>query len=475
MQEKHPKGLWVLMCGEMFDRFTYYGIATIMTLYLAKVFLYSDNLIYSTQAVYSTLGFGLPVLGGLVADKILGYQRSVMLGALLIIFGNAILLMSGLTAIFAGLSLVVVGIGLFKANITSQLGTLYPLGDERKEGAFAIFYFGMNIGALSGPIAFGLAVYYFGWHAGFILNIIGMSISLIWYLASTSYFKQYLTHEKHRSAMLVLLFFVCLLITIYVVGWVFAHPNYFNDFVWLFALFMALAICYVAYRRPTADRRNILAYVIFVIFSLFYFACSRQVNTSLLLFIDRVVDRHVFGFMIPTEWFSSITPIFIALSLLAAGPIWNFLGRRKRQPSPMTLVTLGLFLGALSFVIFSLAAHVPEYAHWNVRLYLLFFGFFVLGCGELVIIPTVTSMVTELAPKNLQATFMGFWFLSSAFSAYVGAIMAKLSDVTTLMNNVQATSDIYAHAFMEIAGIVFVSMLLSLIAIPIVKKLIVHD
>lgn len=463
------------MCGEMFDRFTYYGIATIMTLYLAKVFLFSDNLIYSTQAVYSTLGFGLPVFGGLVADKILGYQRSVLLGGILIICGNVVLLGSGLTSIFAGLSFVVVGIGLYKANITSQLGTLYRLGDERKEGGFATFYFGMNVGALCGPIFFGWAVMYFGWHAGFVLSIIGMGLSLIWYTASSAYFKGFLDHEEHRNSIMLLVFFVCLFIGLYLVAWMFAHPHLFDDFVWAFALVMLVSISLIAYKRSTKDRRNILAYLIFIIFSLFYFACARQTNTSLLLFIDRVVDKNVWGYPIPTEWFSSVTPIFIALSLLLAGPIWNYLGKRNRQPSSMMLVTVGLLLGALSFVIFSLAAHVPEYTAYNLRLILILLGFFILGCGELVIIPTVTAMVTELAPKNLQSTFMGFWFLSSAFAAYVGAMMAKLSDVKELTHNVAATSEIYSHAFMDIAVIVFVATFLSLCTVPLVKKIIQHD
>ena len=345
MFSKHPKGLWVLMCGESFDRFVYYGVTTVMTLYLVKVFLFSDNLLYSTQAVYSTLGFGLPVFGGLVADKFLGYFRSVIIGALLIIVGCLVLLMSGLTAVFFGLSLLVVGIGLFKANITSQVGTLYPMGDKRKEGGFTIFYFGMNVGAFMGPIAFGGAIYYWDWQAGFALGAIGMAISLIFYLASGRYLLHFL-NEKAPRLIYSILFLIGLIAAVLIVAGMFSHPDYFGDFVWCFALIMIAGIAVVAYKRTPTDRRNIFIYTLFIIFSLFYFACARQVNTSLELYIDRVVDRHVLGYTVPTEWFASLSSIFIALTLLCVGPLWQYLGRINRQPSPMMLVVLGLFLVA---------------------------------------------------------------------------------------------------------------------------------
>ena len=459
----------------MLDRFCYYGIVTVMTLYLAKVFLFSDDHIYAISGVYSTLGFGLPVIGGFIADRLLGYRKSVILGALFIVIGNFILCLSGLTFAYMGLAFVVVGIGLFKANVTSQVGTLYPLGDDRKEGAFATFYFGMNIGALSGPIIFGSAVALWGWHAGFIFGAVGMLINLIWYTGHYRYFKQFLQSEKSARFSYQLLCFVLILLAILGVMWMFANPQYFSDFVWVFALLMVVVLVFMAIRRNAQERRHILAFVLFVIFSIFYFSCARQVNTSLELFLDREINRHIFGFNVPTEWFASFEPICIALSLLVIAPLWRYLGEKNKHPSPHVLVIIGLFFGALSFIVFALSAMtagMKSGVEWNLPLYLLLLGYFVLGLGELAIFPTITSMVTDLAPAKLQATFMGFWLLSSAFSAYIGALMAGLSAIKTANPSVQLISFTYEQAFFKIAAIVFIVMLIALLILPWMQRLV---
>lgn len=472
MVARHPKGLWILAFGEMWDRFSYYGIATIMTLYLAHVFLFSDDHVYSIAGVYNTLGFGLPILGGFVADRLLGYRRAIMLGAVLIIFGNLVLIFKGIDGVYIGFSLVVVGIGLFKANITSQLGTLYPDHDKRKEGAFAVFYMGMNLGALLGPIVFGVTVAVWGWHAGFAFSAVGMFISLITYYRSRHYLGSFLVDEPQKSTSSHLFFILLLILVIAGVALMFSYPGIFGDFVWIFALCMVVGLCYIASKRTPLERRHILAFTLFTVFSIFYFACSRQTNTSLLLFINRVVDHQVFGLNIPPEWFASLTPIYIMISLLLVTPFWNYLGRINKQPPAIFLVALGLMFGGLSFVVFALAAYVPVIGEWNFPLYLVFFGFFLLGLGELCIMPTVTSMVTELAPKDLKSTFMGFWFLSSAFSAYVGSLMAKLGAISSITASATITRSIYAKAFLEIAVIVFVVLVITILTMPLMKRLI---
>jgi len=488
--QKHPRGLWILSFGELCDRFSYYGIVTVMTLYLAKFFLFNDHLIYGISGVYSTLGFGLPVLGGLIADRVLGYRHAVILGALLIILGNLILCLSGLWPIYLGLSLLVTGIGLFKANITSQVGTLYAHGDERKEGAFASFYFGMNIGAFTGPLVFGGAVFLWGWHAGFAFGAVSMALSLLWYLSAYSYFGDYLLRFNAdikalggspelarlpvRLVCLVLIF-----LSLIVFYWMFSHSQYFSDFVWIFALLMLLAVGVIAYqRKETQERKHILVFMIFVAFSIFYFACARQVNTSIELFLDRSVDRHIFGYKVPIEWFASFEPIFIAVTLIIISPAWRYVTKIGKQPSPMILVVLGLFFASLSFIIFALAARASEASSLvglNWPLYLLLLGYFILGVGELAIFPSITSMVTDLAPKGLQATFMGFWLLSSAFSSYVGAIMANLSAISPeLLKTLSsaAVAQIYQNAFFEIASIVFIIMLVALLGLPWIRRLV---
>ncbi len=482
--ERHPKGLWILSFSELSDRFAYYGIVTVMTLYLAKVFLFNDQLIYSLSGVYSTLGFGLPVLGGLIADRILGYRYAIILGAILMILGNLVLCLSSLSAVYFGLSLVVTGIGLFKANVTSQVGTLYSQGDTRKEGAFATFYLGMNIGALTGPLVFGGAVFLWGWHAGFIFGALSLSVSLFWYVSAYRYFGNFLLkiNSKKKPTYQWLCVFLIIL-SVWGFAWMFSHSQYFSDFVWIFAVMMLMALCVITYQRKSGqERRHILAFVFFVAFSIFYFACARQVNTSLELFLDRSINRHIFGYELPIEWFASFEPIFIALSLIIISPFWRYLLRIKKQPSAMVLVVAGLFFAALSFVIFGLSAQasilnfnsaVNSGCNWP--LYILLLGYFILGLGELAIFPSITSMVSDLAPAGLQATFMGFWLLSSAFSSYIGAMMANLSAINPQVLKILSHRDIgliYQRSFFEIASIVFIVMLVALLGLPWMQRLV---
>ncbi len=472
----HPRGLWILGFSELVDRFCYYGIVTVITLYLAQVFLFNDSHVYAISGVYSTLGFGLPVIGGFIADRVLGYRKAVILGIIFLILGNIVLCFSGLSCIYEGLALVVVGIGLFKANAASQVGTLYPVGDDRKEGAFATFYFGMNIGALLGPLVFGTAVALWGWHAGFIFGAVGMCLSLIFYVSNFRYFGQFLQSEKPAQSSFQWLCLALIFLALLGAVWMFSHSQYFSDFVWVFGLLMLSVLIFFAIRRNSQERRHILAFALFVIFSIFYFACSRQVNTSIELFLDREINRHVFGFEIPPEWFASFEPIFISLSLLIIAPFWRYLGKKNKHPSPHVLVILGLFFGALSFVIFglsALAASIPSFLIWNAPFWLLLLGYFVLGLGELAIFPSITFLVTDLAPAKLQATFMGFWLLSSAFSAYIGALMAQLSSIAPGVINSQEIDLIYEHGFFKVAAIVFVVMLVALLALPWMRRLMV--
>jgi len=480
------RGLCVLAVGELFDRFCYYGILTVMILYLVKVFGFSDHQIYALSGVYSTLGFGLPLLGGLVADRLLGYRKAIILGASCTTIGNIILsIATDLIPIYLGLAFVVTGIGLFKGNVLSQVGTFYSHQDKRKEGAFAVFYLFMNIGALMGPIVFGLVVSFWGWHAGFILGAAGMGIGLILYLFHYRYFYVFLANLGESGKIKKIWeLAVCAVVflAIFIFGWMFKNPEYFSDIVWVFVV-LTLGIIFAMFiRRDRSECKKLLLFLLFIFFSIFYFSASRQVNTSIELFLDRLVARNFLGWDIPTEWFSSVEPIFISISLIIIAPFWRKLVELGKQPSPYFLVIFGLFLGGLSLVIFGVSAWMTGlqgayHDAVNLPLILLLIGYLVLGLGELAIFPSVTNLATDLAPKGLQSTFMGFWLLANAFSAYVGALMADLSvtNSKTGLNSMhhfsrQALALIYEKAFFEMALIVFIITLIAIISFIFLRK-----
>lgn len=450
---KQPKGLYILFFTELCDRLTYYGIQSILVLYLTKYLHLSDINAYSIYGIYSTLAFSLPTLGGYLGDKFIGYINAVAYGILLIIIANIFIVIPKIHYFYIGLAVFICGIGFFKANNTSLLGKLYSEQDIRKEGGFTIFYMGMNVGAILGPIIYGVISIQWGWKAAFFTGAISsIACFIIFILGMKFYFNKSVSNVSIKYSYKIILSSVLVVLTISLLlkySFLFAYLLLVIGLVTLIAL-------YKIYKQYDYLQQNkILLIIILNFFSVFYFACSLQVSSSLILFIDRYIDTTVLGFHIPPAAFASLSAFFIIISAPLFAPLWTHLGKMHHAPTLITRIVLGLFLAVVSFLIFSLSTQLTFYHGINLPLICIVLGNFVLGAGELCIAPPLLAAVTYLIPKKLQATFMGFWYLSIAFAAYLSSLLAKLSAISTAAGLEGDLS--YYHAFNRTALIAFIA------------------
>ncbi len=464
--KKQPRGLYLLSFLEIWDRFGYYGIQSILVLFLTKTMLMADDSAYALYGIYTALAFSTPLLGGYIADRFLGYRKAVAYGLTLLTIGNALLFIEGAHTFYIGLSLVICGIGLFKANNATLLGSLYEAGDIKKEKGFTLFYMGMNIGATLGPVVFGLAALYFNWKYGFMLSALASGCSLVLFV----FFRQlYNSIKPKTSKKYPLRFCVALICAVLGISGLFYFPEVFKDILWLIGIVSLIYLFTAAAKHSKFERKCILLLVILDLFAIFFFACQIQIGSSLTLFIDRLVNKQVFAWTIPTAAFSALQPICVIISAPLLEPIWNSLGRLLPIYSVILRVFLGLALGGLSFVLFALSADSTAW-HTTINYPLIgvVAGNFVLGAGELCIGPIIMAAVSRFAPERLRGQLMGFWFLSIAFASYLGSILAQFAGTANikLTNN----STIYFHSFLKTSLVTLSTALLLLIFLAVVRR-----
>lgn len=469
--QSQPAGLYVLSFAELWDRFSYYGIQAMLVLYVTKIFLFSDDKAYGLYGAFTALAFATTVIGGILADRLLGFRYSVVVGALLIIIANIFLIFNSQQMMYFGLSLMICGIGLFKPNNASFVGTLYDPKDTRREAGFSIFYIGMNAGALLGPLVYGYIAVHYGWHLGFAIGAAGMIIALFLFFLRGKYFN-HVKNDINIKKYSLQLFYCLLLVTVGLFDVLMQHTYLFGNLLVIIGILTISGLLLLAARLEKLERYRLSGLCLLSFFCIFFFACSLQTATSLTFFIERNIDRHIFGIQIPTMMFLSLEPFFIILSAPFLGYFWTWLGRIDCNPVASTKVALGLFLGALSFLIFSIAATVTPHQH--LPLLWIVVGNLILGLGELCIVPAVISAITEFAPRNLCGTMMGILFLALAFSGYLSGVIAKIISDKNVMQHNQTDLVNYAHAFMQVCYVTFAISILLFCINPWLKRLLYH-
>jgi len=470
--QKHPLFIYILTFAEFWDRFSYYGIQALLVLYLTKVFIFSDHAAYGLYGVFTALTFASTILGGIIADKLIGAQHGIIIGAFLIVLGNLLLILPAPNFLYFGLATLIGGIGFFKPNSANFAGTLYEgEATAKREGGFSIFYMGMNAGALLGPLTYGAVSKIFGWHAGFYISAIGTCVSLILLILHRTLFS-----NKHSSSpnlffdKKILLVSVVTLISIWVFALLIEHHSAFGSLLGFIGLTTIIGLVVIAVKSPLIERKHIVALSILSFFCIFYFSCSLQTATTLTLFIERNIDRNIFGLQIPTMIFLSLQPFFIILCAPFMGKFWAVLSQRNILNSIAPKISLGLFFAAMSFFIFSWAAYYSTQNY--LRLVGIIVGNFTLALGELCTLPILLSAISQFSPKKWRSTMIGVLFLSLAFSGYFAGIIAQLASTHTTIKNMSTNVAInYSLTFIDIGGAAFLISLIILLLTPLLKKL----
>ncbi len=391
---RHPKGLYLLFATEMWERFSYYGMRALLVLYLTESVMngglgFSESNASLLYGIFTGLVYFTPLIGGWIADNYLGQRRSILIGAVTMMFGQLCLFYeSSLPFLYAGLSLLILGNGFFKPNISVIVGDLYAPGDKRKDSAYTIFYMGINVGALFAPLLTGYFALHYGYRYGFLVAAIGMLLGLIVYQTLGDRYLGDLCKNPAGKTEL-------------------------------------------AEKEPlTKDEKDrITVVLVFVLFSIFFFAGFEQAGSSITLYTDKYIDRQVGAFEIPTAWFQSINPLFIVLLAPLLTILWKTLDSQGREPSIPVKMAMGMvLLGAgFLFLVGAVQQRGGDVADETIKASV---GFMILTylfhtIGELCLSPIGLSMVSKLSPVRLASLLMGVWLLSSFFANLLGGYLAS--------------------------------------------------
>jgi len=439
-RKTHPKALFSLFMVELWERFSYYGMRAILVLYMTSElvkggFGFDDAKAYGIYAAYGALVYLTPLIGGILADKILGFRKAISIGAALMALGQFTLFLNNQTTFFIGLALLVIGNGFFKPNISSMVGKLYPDGDSRRDGAFTIFYMGINIGAFLTPLTCGAIGEIEGWHWGFFAAGVGMAIGFIVFKITQIkgwYEDKGMEPKKEEQLRLFgispqLLPYLIIAIMIPLAWLLITNDKVMSIILGVFGGGTILYLLYSSRVYEKAQQQRIWVIVILLLFTTIFWTFFELAGSALTLFTERNVNKNIFGAELKTTFFQSVNPLFIVLLAPLFSWLWIKLGKSGKEPAAPYKFAVGLILLGTGFLALNMgsasavAGLVP--AFFLIMLYLMH------TLGELTLSPVGLSLVTKLAPAKIVAFLMGIWFLSSSIAHQAGAPIAKLTSV----------------------------------------------
>lgn len=468
-----PKTLPLFFLGEFIEKFSFWGLQSLLVLYLTKILHLSAHDAYTVFGAFTALTFTLSILGGFLADKLFGFYRAMIMGALLIIAGNVFLSLKGLHYTYVGLATVAMGVPLFTTSNTNLLGTLYEKDDLRRNRGFIIFYMATNLGGALGPVIYGLISITYGWRFCFSVSAVALGIWLILLLFSSKQFKSKglppKTIKTNIPNLSIHLLSCCLLLVI-VILFLMRYIQYTGVLLGIIGVASLFGLILTAIKKQSKERKAIFILLSMMFFCLSFFAIEFQVNSSLLLFADQHVDRNIFNWVIPANTFASLEPFFVIILAPIFTLIWKLLARK--EPTPFIKITIGLLFASASFVVFSIASHLAVTDTQKISILWLLAGNLLLGAGEILIMPTVIASITNLAPTLLRGTLMGMLYLSLAFAGYLAGMIANMT--TKEVTKASFIAYKYAHVYNNIAYIALLIAIISGMFYMFTKKMFKH-
>jgi POT family proton-dependent oligopeptide transporter len=475
----HPRPLWMLFMTEFWERFAFYGIRWALVLYIVAQFFNGDSSgeksANQTYGAYLALVYAGAIFGGFVADRILGYQRSILLGAVIMAAGLFMISLPSPEIFKLGLATIIAGNGLFKPNISTMVGKLYSPTDERRDSGFTIFYMGINLGAMAAPILTGyLASKVFGtdefpaYKVVFIASGVGMLISLVWFWFGRAQLEgigQAPEGDGGGKAK-VLYVLVGALLAIPLIYFLLSIEATSLQWYVLFPMFALLCIMIMleGIKEGPVQRDRAVAMLIIFTFNILFWMFFEQAGSSFTFLADKIVDKNVFGFAWPVAWFQSVN----SLAIIVFAPLiaWMWVALGKNNPSIPRKFGLGIIFNGLAFLLLMYALTSLLSDAGMIPFWTLFMVYVIQSVGELFLSPIGLSMVTKLAPLRLVGFGMGGWFLSTGIGNNLSGIFAGHVSGETGMTAASALSG-YTFGFWVLMGS---GVLLFLIA-PLIQRL----
>lgn len=434
---KQPKQLYLLFFAEMWERFSFYGMKALLIAYMVSELNYDDPKAYAILGSYAALVYTMPMFGGFMADRFIGYQRAVMFGGILMTLGHFILAVPSDWSFFYGMAFIICGNGFFKPNISSLVGTLYGENDPRRDSGFSIFYMGINIGAAIGGFLCAYIAKEFNWHYGFGLAGIFMAIGfIVFVLGKKTLGEKGLPPDPEVLKKPVFAFLkpehliyggtlliIPLVVTLF-------HQYHMMDYIMFGLGIVALVyVLAVGMKMEKGPKLKLFAALIMIIFSVVFWAIYEQNAGSMNLLAERNSQMELFGIDLPELSMNNFLPPgwVIVLTLIVA-PLWPWLNKRGKEPStPLKFALSFIFLG-IGFYVFYLGCN----ANLNtgiVPLWPFLWGYCFIILGELCLSPIGLSMVTKLSPAKMVSLMMGIWFFASAIGEFLAGKIGSLMSV----------------------------------------------
>lgn len=438
--QKHPRGLYTLFFTEMWERFSFYGMRALLVLFMVDAVRggmgLTDQTATAIYGLYTAAVYLMSLPGGWLADRILGAQRAVWYGGIVIALGHFTLALPWTQSFYFGLVLVVIGSGTLKPNMSGLVADLYPEGGARRDAGFTIFYMGINLGAAVGPMVCGWLAKEWGWHWGFAAAGVGMVLGLIQFRFTRAWLGSAGTRPGNAAPLQVwerLLFFgtsasAGIILLLGLLGRIQFNPVILAK--GMTYVILAIAVVFFAYaflgcRLDKTEKERVAMILVLFLASALFWAGFEQAGSSFNLFADRYTSRYLawFQYEVPAAWFQALGPVFIIAFAPVFAFLWVWLARRHLDPSIPVKFALGLLLLSAGFLVMAGAAQVVAggsraWPTWLVTTYLLH------TFGELCVSPVGLSSVTKLAPRQLVGQMMGVWFLATSLGNLIAGLLA---------------------------------------------------
>ncbi|MCB0791380.1 MAG: peptide MFS transporter [Flavobacteriales bacterium] len=471
---KYPRQLWYLFGSEMWERFCFYGMRGMLTVFMVNQVAglgLDDKTANLQYGAIQAFVYAFTFIGGVFADKILGFQKSLFWGALLMITGGLVIAFSPAEMFYVGTCFFIIGTGFFKPNISTMVGQLYHEGDSRRDAGFSLFYSGINLGALFGGILMVWVGKHYSWALAFALVSVVMTISLINFFIrrrslgpiGLSPLHPDMPRNKRRSyeiatyiGSLLVIPFILKLVT---------NTHYTDLFMYIIGPATLVYLGWEMRRFNSKENKRLLAALVFIIFSILFWAFFEQAGGSLSLFALNNLHHTLLGFipMDPNVVNNSANSLFVIVFAPLVGLLWIWLSKRKLEPNSVVKFGIGFLLVAVAFFAFYATIFFAD-ADGMTSLDIFTLGYFVITFGELSLSPIGLSLMTKLSPQSIQGLMMGMWFLASAYGQYVAGLLGagmstadpNASNMAKLVNYTQGYHQLAVYAL--VAGVVLIAI-----------------
>ncbi len=483
---KYPKQLWYLFFSEMWERFCFYGMRGMLVVFMVSHLDMDETVANLQYGATQAWVYAFTFIGGLFADKILGLRKSLFWGGLLMIIGSIILAIDPINYFFIGIGFTIVGTGFFKPNISSMVGQLYKEGDNRTDAGFSFFYMGVNLGALIGgyiciAVAEGslwqsLVPEHLRWNVGFGFAALVMVISLLTFTQTQKSLgpiglSPLENIEKSKRKTLEIITFIGSLLIIPIIILMVENTEYTK---WFMIFIGPISILYLIYEMrnfSVSENKKLVAAVVFMLFSIVFWAFFEQSGGSLSLFAANNLNNTIAGVELSPNGVNNSANSFFVIGFAAlVGLIWLWMGKRKIEPNTVIKFGISFLFLAGGFWIFYYTKFFAG-ADGKTSLGLFTFGWFIITFGELCLSPIGMSAMTKLSPKKTQAVIMGMWFLASSYGQYfAGLLGANIAEASEKSSNA-AKLIVYADGYKQLGIYALIAGIILIAISPFIKKL----